>query len=70
MTTAEPVTTDTVTTEVAPSTAHSATTDGATTTSAPATTSAVTWLASKVIVIDPGHQAHADSALERPYGDP
>lgn len=70
MTTTEPVTTDTVTTEVTPTTAHSKTTDGpttthgATTTSAPATTSTANWLAGKVIVIDPGHQAHANSALE------
>lgn len=34
------------------------------TTSAPATTSTTNWLTAKVVVIDPGHQAHADSALE------
>jgi N-acetylmuramoyl-L-alanine amidase len=34
------------------------------TTSAPATTSTTNWLAAKVVVIDPGHQAHADLVLE------
>jgi len=34
------------------------------TTSAPPTTSTTNRLTAKVVVIDPGHQAHADSALE------
>jgi N-acetylmuramoyl-L-alanine amidase len=43
-----------------PATVHPVTS----TTSAPATTSTTNWLTAKVVVIDPGHQAHADSALE------
>ena len=42
----------------------SSTESAPTTTSAPATTSTTNWLAGKIVVIDPGHQAHADSALE------
>ena len=62
--TTEPTTTEAVTTAVAPSTSDTVTTAGVTTTSAPATTTTANWLAGKVIVIDPGHQAQADSGLE------
>jgi N-acetylmuramoyl-L-alanine amidase len=69
-TSARPATTDTVTT-ARPRTSSTTTTAeptttsaAATTTSAPATTTTTSRFAGKVIVIDPGHQAHADSALE------
>jgi N-acetylmuramoyl-L-alanine amidase len=55
----------TSTTKSPTSTTESSTTESApTTTSEPATTSTTNWLAGKVVVIDPGHQAHSDSALE------
>ena len=57
-------TTETVTTEVTPSTVHGATANGPTTTFASGVTSTTNWLADKVIAIDPGHQAHANGALE------
>jgi N-acetylmuramoyl-L-alanine amidase len=58
-TNARPATTATVT-STAPS---SSTSEAATTTTGEATTTS-NWLAGKVVTIDPGHQAQADSGLE------
>jgi N-acetylmuramoyl-L-alanine amidase len=59
--TTKTMTTQTVTSATSPATD---TTAGPTSTSLPATTTTGNRLAGKVIVIDPGHQAHADLGLE------
>ena len=63
-----PATTGTSVTTTEPFTSSTgsppSTTVSPSTTLVPTTTSTANWLAGKVVVIDPGHQAHADYALE------